>query len=169
MPEWVEPLASAIAAVVAVGALIVASLARRDSRRAAASSEDAARAAADSAAVAQREEARRLERTDVSWERSGRRGDDPAQVVYINSGSTTAYFVAAALTINGIRITLEADKVEPGGSIRHDATEMGRKSLVAATHGSGGTKALYTTRYDVNARITWQTELGTPGVWSDAP
>ena len=125
-------------------------------------------ASAESAAVAQRDEARKLERTDVRWERSRRRGDDQSQVVYRNVGTTLAFQVAGLLTINDTRVTVEAAMVEPGGSISYDATGMGRRVVVAASYEPGGANRAYGTRYMVTARITWESELGTPGVWSDA-
>lgn len=168
MPDWVQSVATAVTAAVAVAALAVAWLARRDSHRSAEASAASAEAAAESAAVARRDEARHLERTDVKWERPRQRGDDQSQVVYRNVGTTPAFQVAAVLTINGTRATLEADVVEPGGSISYDATGMGRRVVIAASYGSDGANRAYGIRYMVNARITWQSKLGTPGVWSDA-
>ena len=168
MSDWVQSLAAAVTAVVAVAALAVAWLARRDSHRSAEASAASAEAAAESAAVAQRNEARHLERTDVRWERRRERGDDHSQVVYRNVGTTPAFQVAVVLTINDARVTVEADVVEPGGSITYDASGMGRRVVIAAGYGPDGASRAYGTRYTVTARITWQSKLGTPGVWSDA-
>jgi hypothetical protein len=168
VPDWVQSLATVVTAAVAIAALAVAWLARRDSHRSAEASAASAKAAAESVAVAQRDEARQLERTDVKWERLRKRGEDHSQVVYRNAGTTPAFQVAVVLTINDARVTVEADMVEPGGSISYDATGMGRRVVIAASYGPDGANRAYGTRYTVIARITWQSKLGTPGVWSDA-
>lgn len=134
MPDWVQSVATAVTAAVAVAALLVAWLARQDSHRSA----EASAASAEAAAVAGRDEARRLERTDVKWERLRKRGDDQSQVLYRNVGTTPAFQVAVVLTINDARVTVEADLVEPGGSTRYNAAGIGRRVVMAARHGADG-------------------------------
>lgn len=175
MPDWVEPLATAIAAIVAVVAIVVAALARRDSRRSAdaaersaATSEDSAKSSAESAAVARREEARRIERNDVEWRRVAER-PERGDLQFRNVGTTTAYVVTTVLTVNGARIHLQQECVAAGESITYDARELGKRVVIAASFGPSGTNRAYGTRFDVHARITWQSELGTPGVWTYDP
>ncbi|HEY3409000.1 MAG TPA: hypothetical protein VGK53_12575 [Propionicimonas sp.] len=153
--------------MVAIAALIVTGLARRDSRRSAGSSDASATAAADSAAVAEREEARRIERVDVKWKRVTQSADRRHHIEYRNTGTTCAFLVAAVFAVNGHRVHVQHDEVPAGESISYDATGMGRRVVMAASYGPGGTNQVHGTRYNVSARITWQSQLGTPGVWAD--
>lgn len=170
MPDWVEPIATAVAAAIAVVAVVVAAFARRDSKRSAdaaersaATSEDSARSSAESAAVARREEARQIERTDVEWRRVSERPERRGHLEFRNVGTTTAHVVSAVLTVNGERTHLECEQLLAGGSISFDATKLAKKVAIA---GSVGGKYVYGFRFDVAARITWQSELGSPGVWA---
>lgn len=174
MPDWVEPAASGVAAVVAMIAVAVAWLARRDSKRSAGaaersaiSSEDSAKSSADSAAVAQREEARGIERADVEWQRIVERPARQEHVEFRNVGTTTAYVVTAVVTINGERIHLQQDQVQPAANLTYDATGLGKRVVIGGTiGGSRGGSFVYGTRFDLQARITWQSKLGTPEVWT---
>lgn len=173
MPEWVGPIATVIATTVAIIAVFVTWLARHDSKRSAdaaersaVSSEDSAESSADSAAVARRDEARRLERTDVSWQRIMEGRDRQGHLEFRNVGTTIAYIVTVVLTVNGERIHLQQDEVRAAAGITYDASELGKRVVLAASRGGpSGNRYAYGTHFDVHARITWQSELGTPGVW----
>ncbi len=90
-------------------------------------------------------------------------------VVFRNDGSTRALGVQVRLTINGEPVSIDAGDVEPDGLITYDASaEYGRRALGAdAERRSAETSGLILSgapRFAVKARITWQSEHGTPGV-----
>lgn len=165
MAEWVSAVAAVLAAVFAGAAWIVARRASADSRRSADASELAATAAADSAAVAKTEADRRIERSDVFWEFVNQTDDLRWKVEYRNIGLTAAHKVEAALVINGVRVDLQADRVPPGQSISHDAhdihQEAERRWLDGLEHGFLGSPGM-----EIEARIVWSSELGTPAIWT---
>jgi hypothetical protein len=170
MPDWIEAISAALAAVIAV---VAAAFARRDSRRSAdaaersaATAEDSAGSSAESAAVARREEGRLIERSDVEWRRLVERPERRGHLEFRNVGTTVAHVVTAVVSVNGERIHLECDRVLAGGSSTYDATKLGKTAVIA---GSVGGKYVYGTKFDVTARITWQSQLGTPGVWAYDP
>lgn len=152
----------------AVWAAIVAVGARHEAARSAAAAEDSAASARGSLDVARAEAARAVERADVSWERL-RDERRPGFVTLQNSGSTTAYDVAVVLTINGERVALAPGDVAPGGLVEHDATSTYRAESQAASTAmarasTAGVFYAASTKFRVSARITWQSELGTPDV-----
>ena len=155
-------------AVVAVGALVVAFLARLDSRAAARASTVSATAAEQSLELSRLLSERQVERTDVEWARVKRKGER-AVVAYRNIGATTAYAVTAVLTINGQRFDLPFGDVEPNGLIEHDASELYNQAAqrhVAHVRNaaSAGVTVVGGPRFEVTARISWQSELGTPSI-----
>jgi hypothetical protein len=165
MSEWVSAIAAVLAAVFAGAAWVVALPARADSRRSADASELAATAAADGVAIAKTEADRLTERSDVSWEFVDQADDRRWRVEYRNIGLTAARKVEAVLVIDGVRVDLQADRVPPGQSIRHDAhdlhQEAERRWLDGVEHGSLGSPGM-----EIEARIVWSSELGTPATWT---
>lgn len=67
--------------------------------------------------------------------------------------------------INGVRVDLQADRVPPGQSVSHDAhdihQEAERRWLDGLEHGFLGSPAM-----EIEARIVWSSELGTPAIWT---
>jgi len=163
-----------VSAVVAVGALGLSLLARRDSKASAGaavtsaeSSERSAVAAEESLGLSRLEARRQVERTDVEWEREKRKGPAGGVVAYRNVGTTTAHMVTAVMTINGNRFDLPFGDVEPNGLIEHDASELYKQAAQrhAARVRSGasvGVTVVGGARFTVTARISCQSELGTP-------
>lgn len=168
-----EGLGSVAAAVVAGLALVVAWLARRDSRQSAEASVRSAEAAERAAEITELEARRRVERSDVVWERERRsrgRQLEAGILRYQNVGSQDAFGVSAVLTINGERIELSPGRVPAGTCFEYDAREIHQKAKQArdrrraARESRPGIAVMDTTRFRVSARISWQTELGTPGI-----
>jgi hypothetical protein len=111
---------------------------------------------------------RQVERTDVEWARVNRK-DERGVVAYRNIGATTAYAVTAVLTINGQRFALPSCDVEPNGLIERDASELYNQAAqrhVARVRNaaSAGVTVVGSPRFEVTARISWQSELGTPSI-----
>jgi hypothetical protein len=157
----------------AVWAAVAAVGARREAARSAAAAEDSADSARGSLDVMRAEAARAVERVDVGWARQ-RNKRKPGFVTLRNIGSTTAYDVAVVLTINGDRIELAPGNVAPGGLVEHDATDIYRAESQAASAAmarasAAGVFYAASTKFRVSARITWQSELGTPDVLVIAP
>jgi hypothetical protein len=166
-----------VGAAVAVGALWVSLLARRDSKASARaavtsaeSSERSAVAAEQSFELSRLEARRRVERTDVKWELEKSK-DHPGVLVYRNVGTTTAYAVTAALTINNQRVDVIYGDIPANGIIEYDAEEiyaLAAQKAVAATAAwrAGGPRFgdFPPKRHIVvaTARISCQSELGTP-------
>jgi hypothetical protein len=162
-----------VGAVVAVGAFGVALLARRDSKASAGaavtsaeSSERSALAAEQSFELSRLDARRRVERTDVEWERGKRKGHR-GLVVYRNVGATTAYAVTVVLTINDQRFTLAFGDVEPNGLIEHDASDLynsaaERHKVSVRNLSAAGITYVGGPTFKVTARISCQSELGTP-------
>ena len=162
-----------VGAGIALGALLVAFLARRDSmassRASAASAESSERAAAaaeQSLELSRLESMRRVERTDVEWRAEGGK-ETHGLIAYRNVGSTTAHAVTIVLTVNGRRFDLEPGDVVRDGLVEHDAREMYTKAsneMTATTRALADSGVSYfgSTHFEVTARISWQTELGTP-------
>jgi hypothetical protein len=171
----VGEIVGAVGAVVAVGAFGVALLARRDSKASARaavtsaeSSERSAVAAEQSFELSRLDARRRVERTDVEWERDKRKGHRGV-VVYRNVGATTAYAVTAVLTINDQRFDLAFGDVEPNGLTEHDASELynhaaQRHAAAVRNADSAGVFFVGSPHFDVTARISWESELGTPSI-----
>lgn len=162
-----------VATVVAVGAFGVALLARQDSKASARaavtsaqSSERSAVAAEQSFELSRFDALRRVERTDVEWERGEREGH-LGVVVYRNVGSTTAYAVTAVLTINDQRFDATYGDIPPDGVIDHDAEEFyalaeQKREKDAYEMAAVGVIADFSTHFAITARISCQSELGTP-------
>ncbi|SDF96934.1 hypothetical protein SAMN04487781_3122 [Cellulosimicrobium cellulans] len=161
------------AAVVAALALIVAWLARRDSRRSADASDRSADASDRSARAAERaaeitelEARRRVERSDVAWQRVT--DIESGLVRYQNIGSHDAFDVTVVLTINDERTTLNPGQVSPGGHFEHDArTTYGAENQAALEEMRSSPPGIFiitTTRFSASARISWESELGSPGI-----
>lgn len=151
----------------AVWAAIAAHGAKGDASRSAAAAEGAAEAAAGSLDVARAERLRAVERTDVKWRRV-RVKPENGIVVLENAGTTTAYAVAVMVNTNGQRNHIEPGDVLPGGTVEHDATDIHAAAVRARNEtframNSGGVFYAAITKFQVSARITWQSELGTPG------
>jgi hypothetical protein len=75
--------------------------------------------------------------------------------------------VTIVLTVNGRRFDLEPGDVVPDGLVEHDAREMYTKAsneMTATTRALADSGVSYfgSTHFEVTARISWQTELGTP-------
>jgi len=166
-----------VSAVVAGGALWVSLSARRDSKASAGaavtsaeSSERSAVAAEETLGLSRLEARRRIERTDVEWRREKHKFPRVGVVTYRNVGTTTAHMVAAVLTINGQRFDLPLlGALEPDGLIEHDAAELYKEAAQRyAAHvrnaDSGGVTVVGSPRFEVTARISWQSELGTPSI-----
>jgi hypothetical protein len=162
-----------VATVVAVGAFGVALLARQDSKASARaavtsaqSSERSAVAAEQSFELSRLDARRRVERTDVEWEREKREGHRGV-VVYRNVGTTTACAVTAVLTINDQRFDATYGDIPPDGVIEHDAEEIyaraeQKRARDADSLAAAGIISGFSTRFAVTARISCQSELGTP-------
>lgn len=167
MWEMWESIGTVVAAVLALVSAGVAILARRDSRSSAESSRDAADAAQHSLDLARQQDARTLERRDVRWERIKSGG----VLEYRNVGTTTAHDVTAVLTINGERVPLnDLGDVQAGGSFSHDASDTYAAAVRAdraRTQRMNAGGMIFASRgpeFVVTARITWESELGIPGV-----
>lgn len=162
-----------VGAGIAIGALWVALLARTDSKASAraaaasaASSERAATVAEQSLELSRVESQRKVERSDVEWTAEGGK-ERGGLIVYRNVGTTTAHAVTIALTVNGRRIDLEPGDVPPDGAVEHDARELYAKAnndLAAETRALAdlGVFSPGSICFEVAARISWETELGTP-------
>ena len=157
-----------VGAVVAVGALAVAFLARLDSRAAARASTVSATAAEQSLELSRLSSQRQIERTDVEWKREKGKGQRGI-VAYRNVGATTANAVTVVLTINGQRFEVPFGNVEPNGLIEHDASELynqaaQRRAAAVRNAASAGVSFFPSSHFDVTARISWESELGTPSI-----
>ncbi len=109
---------------------------------------------------------RKIERTDVEWRAEGGKKAH-GLIAYRNVGSTTARAVTVVLTVNGQRFDLEAGDVVPDGLVEHDARELYTKAsneLAASKRAFAESGFLRTgsAHFEVTARISWQTDLGTP-------
>lgn len=161
-----EVVVSGVAAVAALASAFFAGVARRDSGKAAVAARDSADAATATLNLSQHQDARATERRDVTWDRRGQDG----LLEYHNVGSTTARAVTAVLTINGDRTTLDSiGDVEPGQSFTHDASDAYSKAVQEREDEhrralAAGFFMIGSPRFDVAARITWESELGTPDV-----
>lgn len=151
---------AALAAVAAVAAVLVAMYARHDSKAAADIAEKAL-------ALARVEADRAVERSDVAWELEVR----TYGVVHVkNVGSSEAHDVSVILTVNGVRVEVEGGDVEAGSWIRYeseshvneitggDPSSIGIHELMDSTHWR------LVGRFEVTARVSWVSELGTPDV-----
>jgi hypothetical protein len=112
------------------------------------------------------EQLRRLERSDVEWKAEGGKVTH-GLIAYRNVGSTTARAVTIVLTVNGRRFDLEPGDVVPDGLVEHDAREMytmasNQKNATTRELADSGVLYVGSTHFEVTARISWQTELGTP-------
>ena len=166
-----------VGAVVAVGALGVSLLARRDSKASARaavtsaeSSERSAVAAEQSVELSRLEARRRVERTDVEWEREKSKGHRGV-LVYRNVGTTTAYAVTVVLTINNQRVDVPCGDIPANGTIEYDAGELyalaaQKAAAAAAAWHAAGYGGGHGTHFAVTARISCQSELGTPMIWT---
>ena len=166
-------IGSVVGACIAIGALVVALLARTDSKASARASATSAESSGRSASAAEQslelsrlEQLRRVERTDVEWRAEGGK-ETQGLIGYRNVGSTTAHAVTIVLTVNGRRFDLEPGDVVPDGLVEHDAREMYTKAsneMTATTRALADSGILNggSTHFAVTARINWQTELGTP-------
>jgi hypothetical protein len=164
---------SVVGACIAVGALVVALLARTDSKvsarasaTSAASSERSAKTAEQSLELSRLESERRVERTDVEWKSEGGKSSY-GLITYRNVGTTTAHAVTIVLTVNDQRYDLEPGDVAPDGTVEHDSRDIYTRAsndLDATTRSLSNSGVAYfgTTHFEVTARISWQTELGTP-------
>ena len=164
MADWVSAVAAIVAAVFAGAAWLVARRARGDSRRSADASEVSAAAAADTAAVARTEAARRVEPSDVAWEFVDQPDDQRSRIEYRNVGLSVAHNVQAALMLNGVRVDLSSGRIEPTGTFSYDAREhyelAERRWRESLDSGLIGTPCI-----EIEARILWTSELGTPATW----
>jgi hypothetical protein len=164
---------SVVGACIAVGALVVALLARTDSKvsarasaTSAASSESSAKTAEQSLELSRLESERRVERTDVEWKSEG--GESSyGLITYRNVGTTTAHAVTVVLTVNDERFDLKPGDVAPNGTVEHDSRDIYKRAsadLEASRRAlsQSGLAYMGTTHFKVGARISWQTELGTP-------
>ncbi|HEY3409001.1 MAG TPA: hypothetical protein VGK53_12580 [Propionicimonas sp.] len=165
MAEWISAVAAVLAAVFAGAAWIVASRARKDSGRSADASEVSANAAAETAQIARADTARRVERHDVAWEFVQQPDDAHSLLEFRNVGVTPAHNVEAALTIDGLRADLPCGTIPPNQTFTYDAQdrykeaeERWQKGLDAGFFGSPG--------IDVEVRILWTSELGSPAIWT---
>lgn len=154
------------AALVAIGALWVAYLARTDSKVSAKASAVSAEAAAAAIELASIQARRETERHDVEWTDDS---PDRNRVVLRNVGSTTACAVSIVLTINGNRHDLDAGDIAPGEAYEFDSAEyaaMAESDFMAtvAAMRAAGVGYVGGPTFAVHARITWLSELGTPGV-----
>lgn len=164
----VGAIGGVLAAIGSIIAAVMAIRARSDSRAAAVASETSAEAAEGALELSRAEVARARERTDVQWDRQY----DKARlglVRYRNVGSTTAYNVTIALTVNDVREDLSLGDVAPGGTIEFDKTEVRFAAAVRADQRRveaqhDGIGLIAGPRFHVLARITWTSELGTPAV-----
>ena len=166
-----------VGAVVAVGALGVSLFARRDSKASARaavtsaeSSERSAEAAEQSLELSRLEARRQVERTDVEWEHEKSKGH---VLVYRNVGTTTAYAVTAALTINNQRVDVPCGDIPANGTIEYDAEQLyalaehrAAESTAAWRAANSRFSGLQGTHFAVTARISCQSELGTPMIWT---
>lgn len=162
--------------VAAVGALgtgvgaVVALLAQRAARKSAQAAEASAQAARESLDLQRAEAARALERADVVWARVKARAD-PGLIRIRNVGSTTAHEVTAVLRVNGRQHVVSAAAVAPDEELHldaraeYDAARQRAADRMRAAR-SAGVVSLSYPRFKVHARITWETELGSPGVQS---
>lgn len=104
----------------------------------------------------------------MAWERV-EVPEEPGLVRFQNVGTHAAFDVTVVLTINDERVTLSPGEVPPGAYFEHDArgayweAERERDRKDAEFAGSG-ILAVFSTRFDVGARISWQSELGNPGI-----
>ncbi len=149
----------------ALGALVVAMVARRDSKRAADAADDSAAAAKASVDLETAREQRHLERSDVEWEFAS---PDERTVVLRNAGSTTAYRAEVVFTIRGERYVVAHDEVRAGGAVEFDSSEIAlqaRSQYQAEVAAEGDAGVLYIAYPTIRARarVTWETKLGTPG------
>ena len=163
-----------VSAFVTVGAVVVSVFARRDSKASAraagtsaASSERSAVAAEESLGLSRLEARRQIERTDVEWEREKRQGPGGGVVAYRNVGSTTAYAVTAVLTINGQRFDATFGDIPANGLIEQDTGDLyalaqQKRWADEAAMSSAGYVYGGRTHFAVTARISCQSELGTP-------
>lgn len=126
--------------------------------------------AADATVNLQRAEVgRALERVDVQWTVNLRDSREAGELVLTNAGSTTACEVEVVAAVNADRLHGESARVDPGGSVTIDVADAAAKSVEAfrrrmdANRGSG-MALLGPPRWKVSIRITWVSELGTPGV-----
>lgn len=165
MAEWISALAAVAAAMFSGTAWIVAWRARRDSKRSADSSEVSAKAASEAAETARIEAARRVERRDVEWEFVEQPDAEHWRIEYRNIGVTSAQQVEAALVIDGNRVDLRPGTIPPRQSFTYDAhshyeaaTRRWHDALDAGVLGAPGVQ--------IEARILWASELGTPDIWT---
>ena len=164
-----------VGVVISIGALIVAFLARRDSRAAARAAETSAESSERSAVAAEQslelsrlESRRQVERTDVEWEREQPK-KRPGVVAYRNIGTTTAFAVTAVITVNGQRFDLQCGNVTPDGLVEHDATHLYNlarqdSAALVSSMSRAGISYFGSAHFAVTARISWQSELGTPSI-----
>ena len=126
---------SVVGACIAVGALVVALLARTDSKVSARASATSAESSGRSASAAEQslelsrlEQLRRAERSDVEWKAEGGKGTH-GLIAYRNVGSTTARAVTIVLTVNGRRFDLEP------GDVVSDASPARAENIQPTTPG----------------------------------
>lgn len=151
----------------ALWAAIVAHGAKGDAARSATAAEESALAAQGSLDVARSEHGRAVERVDVTWRREAVK-PQTGRVVLRNAGTTMAWGTRVALTINGQRFDLAPGDVPPGGTVEHDASEFYREAArerdrTAGAMRQAGIFYAGSPKFRVSARITWTSELGTPG------
>lgn len=160
--DWWGPVAAAAAVV----ASVIAVLARLDSKASAAAAKVSADAAGGSLELARLEARRLTERTDVQW----RRDEDRSGLVILrNVGSTAAYAVSVVLTVNDQRFDLKFGDVPADRTVEHDVREVIdeiaiKNSRALAAMRSTGTYYGGPTQVKISARISWQSELGTPAI-----
>lgn len=139
-----------------------------EAHRSAGSARTSANAADATVELQRAEVARTRERVDIVWEMN-RKSRGAGQVVLTNTGTTTAHDVDVVVTINGDRLPGHADALAPTDTIVIDATEQQDASERAFAARERSFRApdmviLSVPRWKVSARITWVSELGTPGV-----
>lgn len=145
-----------------------AGLAWWEAHRSAGAADKSAKAA-DAAVDLQRAEvARTRERVDVDWEMN-RKSRAAGQVILTNTGSTTAHDVDVVVTVNGDRLISHADTVAPADTVVIGAAEQRDKSARAFSDRERSLRGsdlliIGGPRWKLSARVTWASDLGTPGV-----
>lgn len=152
----------------ALWAAVVAHGAKGDAARSATAAEDSARAAQGSLHVSRAERDRAVERADVTWRRDEVQ-PERGLVVLRNVGTTTARDARIALTVNGRRVDLAPGDVPPDGTVEHDASEVWaeaarERNRIADAMRRAGIVYVASTEFRASARITWHSDLGTPGL-----
>lgn len=161
--DWLSIVVSVLAVGVAVWALRHSSRSADAAERSASSASRSAEAAEKSAEVQRLQMDRASERHDVDWEADR----DGSTLRLRNIGSTSAHNVAARVTVNENVFEEAAEEVPAGDCLEVfigqpvSEAEEAYRTTVRAMNQSG---ILYAGTPDINisARLTWESELGSP-------